>query len=300
MRALFALAGLLVLILLCGALLSFPIYELLQPISDFRFHKVISRVTSLSALLLILAYVGYGKLFDRETLGYAGSGALAVRQLLTGYLAGMIIMIAVAAALVLLGIHQVESDLEINPAAVARIVLSALITGTLVGLFEETLFRGALLGGLLAKMKPLAAVLISSTVYAAGHFLKYRELPAEVPITWTTGLEMIPGAFYRFGDPATLDAFLSLLAFGVLLSLIRLKNSAIYQCIGLHAGAVTAIKIINKITDYVPDTPRAFMVNPYDHMLGYLALVWLLACILIYYYRYIYSGAGIAGRQSGQ
>ncbi len=291
MRPLFALAVVLVLILLCGALLSFPVYELLRPVSDFRFHKVISRVTTIAALILILAYAGYGKPFDRETLGYASCGIVG-RQLLTGFLAGMMIMIVVAAALVSLGIHQVESDLEFNPAGGARIVLSALITGTLVGLFEETLFRGALLGGLLAKMKPLAAVLISSTVYSAGHFLKYRELPPEFPITWTTGLEMIPGAFYRFGDPATLDAFLSLLAFGVLLSLIRLKNSAIYQCIGLHAGAVTAIKIINKTTDYVPDNPRAFMVNSYDHMLGYLALVWLLACIFIYY-RYAFSGAGI-------
>jgi hypothetical protein len=68
----------------------------------------------------------------------------------------------------------------------------------------------------------------------------------------------------------------------MLLSLVRLKSGAIYQCIGLHAGVVTAMRIINKTTDYVPHNTLAFMVNRYDHMLGYLALLWLIACILLY------------------
>ena len=76
---------------------------------------------------------------------------------------------------------------------------------------------------------------------------------------------------------------LSLLAFGVLLAMARLKSGAIYLCMGLHAGVVAAIKIVNKTTDYVPSNNLSFLVNQHDHLLGYLALIWLIMCILIYY-----------------
>jgi len=36
------------------------------------------------------------------------------------------------------------------------------------------------------------------------------------------------------------------------------------------------------------DSVTEIMVNKYDHLLGYLALLWLAACILLYY-RYAFS-----------
>ena len=293
MRHLLAIVILLVLVLLCGALLSFPVYKLLQPVTDVGFNKMIPQVTSFCGFFLLLAWCRYCNRFDRATLGYAQSGTAATRQILIGFIAGMLIIIVLAAALVLLGIHQVESDRAFNLAGGGMVFLGALVTGLLVGLFEETLYRGALLGGLLTRMKAVTAVLVSSSIYSAVHFIKFRELPPDASIIWTSGIQMLPSAFYRFGDAATLDAFLSLVAFGVLLSLVRLANGSIYQCIGLHAGAVTALKIVNKTTDYVPGNSLAFMVNKYDHMLGYLALLWLAACTLLYY-RHAFPGPASA------
>lgn len=291
MRHLFAIIILFILVLICGALLSFPVYRLLQPVTDVKFHKLISHVSSICGLFLLCAWLKYNNLLDRVTLGYIKSSvSTVISKILTGFFAGIIIIAILIAALLLLGVHQIEADLEFNPAAGGKIFLTALIAGAVVGLFEETLYRGALLGGLLARMKSPGAILISSIVYSGVHFLKFREVPADIPITWITGVQMLPGAFYRFSDPAITDAFLSLLAFGVLLAMARLKSGAIYLCMGLHAGVVTAIKMVNKTTDYVPSSNLAFMVSQHDHLLGYLALFWLTLCILIYY-RSAFAGA---------
>jgi len=295
MRHLIVIVMLLVLALVCGALLAVPVYKLLHALVDIQLHKLVPQVISITGLLLLLAWLGHQKRLDRATLGYpARPGATVTRQVLTGFFAGTMIIAVLATALVLLGIHQVETDLEFNLAAGVSITLRAMFTGVMVGLIEETLYRGALLGALLARMPPLHAIVVGSVIYSAAHFLKFSEAPTGLDITWTSGLLMLPSAFYRFSDPAILDALLSLLAFGVLLSLVRWKSGAIYLCIGVHAGVVTAMKIVNKTTDYVPHNTLAFMVNRYDHMLGYLALLWLISCILLYY-QYTRADRGMDG-----
>ena len=284
MRHLFTITILFILALFCGALLSVPVYKLIQPLADIGFYKLISFTSTICGLLLLCVWLKHNKWLNHVSLGYIKSApAVVITQALTGFFAGIIIMAILVSALVLLGIHQIEPALEFNPVAGGKIFLRALFAGIMVGLIEETLYRGALLGGLLARMKPLGAILLSSIVYSGVHFLKFGSVPAAIPVTWITGVQMLPGAFYRFSDPAITDAFLSLLAFGVLLAMVRLKSGAIYQCIGLHAGVVAAIKIVNKTTYYVPHNNLAFLVNKYDHQLGYLALFWLAVCILVYY-----------------
>jgi hypothetical protein len=284
MRHLFTIIILFILALFCGALLSFPVYKLIQPFTDIGFHKLISFTSTICGLLLLCAWLKFNNRLNHATLGYIKSPPAVVRaQALTGFFAGIIIITILTSALVLLGIHQIEPDLEFNPAAGGRILVNALFAGIMVGLFEETLYRGALLGGLLDRMKPLGAILLSSIIYSGVHFLKFSAVPAAIPVTWLTGVQILPDAFYSFSDPAIADTFLSLLAFGVLLAMVRLKSGALYQCIGLHAGVVAAIRMANKTTDYVPHNHLAFLVNKYDHQLGYLALFWLAVCILVYY-----------------
>lgn len=293
MRDLFTIIILFILILLCGALLSFPVYKLIQPFVDIALNKLISFTSTICGLLLLCLWLKRENRLNLETLGFIKSHpAVAATQALIGFFAGIIIIVILTSALVLLGIHQIEPDLSFNPAAGGRIIMGALFAGVMVGLVEETIYRGALFGGLLARMRPLGAILLSSIIYSGVHFLKFREVPADLPLTWVSGVQLLPGAFYRFSDPAITDAFLSLLAFGVLLAMVRLKSGTLYQCMGLHAGVVATFKIVNKTTDYVPYNNLAFLVNKYDHQLGYLALFCLTVCILVYY-RFAFAGARI-------
>jgi membrane protease YdiL (CAAX protease family) len=284
MRHLFTIVILFILILLCGALLSFPVYKLLQPVTDIAFHKLISYTSTLCGLVLLGLWFRYENRLSPETVGFIKSGpAVIISQMLTGFFAGIIIIVILASALLVLGIYQIEPDLTFNPAAGGRIIMSALFAGVMVGIIEETLYRGVLFGGLLTRMRAPGTILLSSIIYSGVHFLKFRGVPADFPITWFSGVQLLPGAFYQFRDPAIIDAFLSLFAFGVLLAMVRLKSGALYQCMGLHAGVVATLKIVNKTTDYVPHNNLAFLVNKYDHQLGYLALFWLVVCILVYY-----------------
>ena len=291
MRHLFTIVILFILVLLCGALLSFPVYKVLQPVTDIAFHKLISYTSTLCGLLLLGLWLRHENRLSLETVGFIKSApATTVAQMFTGFIAGIIIIVILTTALLLLGIHQIEPDITFNPAAGGRIIMSALFAGAMVGIIEETLYRGVLFGGLLTRIRAPGTILLSSIIYSGVHFLKFGGVSADLPITWFSGVQLLPGAFYQFTDPAIIDAFLSLFAFGVLLAMVRLKSGTLYQCMGLHAGVVATLKIVNKTTDYVPHNNLAFLVNKYDHQLGYLALSWLAVCILVYY-RTAFAGA---------
>lgn len=280
MRHLLIIILLLVLALTGGALLAFPVFSLLQLFFHVSPGKVMPAVISITGFMLLMLWLRHQRLLNRGTLGYA-AGDDKLRQLGAGFLAGILIMVILAAALVLLGIHRLEPDLHLDPVAGLRLMSAALVTGIVVALVEETLYRGALLGGLLARVTPASAILFSSVLYAAVHFLKFNADP-DFHEHWYSGLALLPSAFHRFGDPAIVDVFLSLLAFGVLLALARLYSGALYLSLGLHAGTVFALRLVNKTTDYVPGNARAWMVNNQDHTLGLLALLWLMICIVIY------------------
>lgn len=280
MRHLLIIIILLLLALAGGALLAMPVFSLLQLFFHISPGKVIPPVISITGFLLLILWLRQQRLLNRTTLGYA-AGRHKLRQLGAGFLAGILIMVILAAALVLLGIHRLEPDLRLDPVAGLRLMSAALVTGMVVALVEETLYRGALLGGLLARVTPVSAILFSSVLYAAVHFLKFNPGP-DVHMNWYSGLALLPSAFYRLGDPGIVDAFLTYLAFGILLALARLHSGALYLSLGLHAGAVFALRLVNKTTDYVPGNAHAWMVNDQNHTLGLLAFLWLSVCLVIY------------------
>ena len=276
------------LVLVAGALLSVPLYSLAQPLLELPFHKWIGRVTLACGLVAVFLHLGLSRQLNPETAGFAVNRCSYRLEIVKSALAGIAIMLVLEALLLGLDIHRFELYFDTALPSIVIVVIKAIVTGVVVGLLEETLFRGALLGGLLKKVNAVPAVIFSSAVYSAAHFLKYRPLPEDAGIRWHTGIEMLPEALSRFGNPSNLDMFLALFAFGVLLALVRLEQGNIFRCIGLHAGVVAAIKLINYTTDYAPGARLGFLVNEYDHMLGYLALV-LLSVIIFIYYRFLYK-----------
>jgi len=284
MRATFSFLVLLILILLCGALLASPVYIILDIYFNPEFNKVITLVTNICGLLLILFYLQFYKILNRETIGYSQQRSFIMPDLLKSFAAGTIIIAVLELLLFVFGIRGPEDDPDFRLSAIIKLLITALLSGLMVGILEETIYRGALQGGLQKLAGPVSAIITSSVIYSAVHFIKFPNLPDNSEIHWYTGLEVLQESFHRFEDPAIFDHFLALFAFGVLLALIRIKNGNIYQCIGLHAGAVFAIKIFKDFTDHVPDTQFDFLVNTYNHQLGYLALVWLIL-ITVFYYR---------------
>ena len=294
MRQILLLFVFIILAFICGAVLSFPLYKLLQIFTDIPFHKITSQLSSLCGLAFIFLYLRFNNILNKTTAGFNLAQVSIKREIFTGMAMGMMIILVLVVVLLILGIHQPEQELHSSLNTIFLVLIKAILSGVMVALFEETLYRGALLGGLSKTTNVLSAIIISSAVYSAVHFIKYPRVPADAEVGWTTGLELLSRAFSRFQDPAIIDSFLALFAFGVLLALVRLNKGNIFQCMGLHAGVVIAIKIINQLTDYAPGNNYEFLVNRNDHLLGYLALFWLIIIIAVYY-RYFYTARNQSG-----
>jgi hypothetical protein len=84
-----------------------------------------------------------------------------------------------------------------------------------------------------------------------------------------------------------LDAFLCLLAVGVLLGMLRVRTGNIAATIGLHAGWVAVIYVVRAATDRRPDAPGSWMLGEFDGFIGWLVLAWtlVLGISLSWWYR---------------
>src|SRR3972149_2497199 len=294
MRQILLLFVFIILAFICGAVLSFPLYKLLQIFTDIPFHKITSQLSSLCGLAFIFLYLRFNNILNKTTAGFNLAQVSIKREIFTGMAIGMMIILVLVVVLLILGIHQPEQELHSSLNTIFLVLIKAILSGVMVALFEETLYRGALLGGLSKTTNVLSAIIISSAIYSAVHFIKFPRVPDGTDINWLTGFVILSDSFHRFTDPAIVDSFLALFAFGVLLALVRLNRGNIIQCMGIHAGVVIAIKIIRESTDYAPGNNFEFLVNRHDHLLGYLALFWLIFIIAVYY-RYFYTARNQSG-----
>ncbi len=270
--------------LLLGALLSYPMYLLLDSLAEVRFHKVVSRAGLLIALLGLPLLVRYLGVDSRQALGYQIPFPTFSIRVVVGWLLGILILLVPSCLLVALNVRILEPDLSLSWEEVLGITGKAMVSGLLVALIEETLFRGAVYGAIARRHTVGQAVVISSLLYAAVHFIKPLPVSSTETLTWTHGVTTMGQAFWPFAEAARFaDAFLALFVAGVFLSLVRRYSGHIAYCVGLHAGWVTVIKVTKHFTDRNPDSSLFFLVGAYDGITGLLAAGWVAVLCLIYW-----------------
>src|SRR5690606_11305011 len=131
--------------------------------------------STLFGLALIFLYLKINHVLDRDTAGFHDWRNKTAHNLLRGILGGILIMGILGSVLLLLGIHHPDPELDVNIKTITVILIKALVTGLAVGIIEEILYRGALLGGLHARTNLVIAIVVSSLIYSAVHFLKFPE-----------------------------------------------------------------------------------------------------------------------------
>ncbi len=277
------------LVITLSPLLAYPVHLILGNFVDYPFHKLVSHVTLLCGLISSGFYLKYHQMYSRQSFGFSSLKKKFLGNLLQGILAGILALALLNLFLLLFGVHQIKPNLDYFWSNLFLIIIKAILAGLVIGFIEESIFRGALFSGLYKKTGAVVTVTLTSLVYAAVHFLKYRALPEGTEITWVTGMEILPEAFFRFSDPNIIDHFLTLLVLGVLLSMVRIRNGNIAMCIGIHAGIVMTMKVTGRFSDYMPGSQFDFLVNRYDHMLGYLSLVWLLVLATVYWRKFLFT-----------
>ena len=248
MRPLRAITVYLIFVLLGGALLAPWLYEWVQwggahsgwlhHLAENPFHRFVHRS------LLGLALIGLWPLLrglgmrSWSDLGWTKPTGQWLRLLL-GFGLGWASLALVAVAATLAGARGAEWS---HPAAsYAGFLLKTLAAAILVAALEETLFRGALFGGLRRTLAWPAALLISSLVYAWVHFFQKPAPPAH--IDWATGLAQLAEMMRGFTDiQVMIPAFFALTLAGGLLALAYQRTGNLFCSIGLHAGWIFWLK----------------------------------------------------------
>lgn len=280
MRAFLLFLALLAASLIVASALTYPAWWLVATLSVEPVHRVMNRLAMLFALIGLIYLTRRLGLSDRESLGYGIARTRFVHQLALGWLAGAALMLPLVLFLFGLDIRELKAGFD---GAWGSVIVGGVLSGLAVAFIEETFFRGVLFTAIRRTSGVAAAVLAPSLLYAALHFLGGKlRVPAD-EVTWTHGFAVLARLFERYAQPlAFADSFFALFMLGVLLAIVRLRTGAIAACIGLHAAGVCAIAVLRKATILNAEAEYGQWVGTYDGVIGWAALIWFAAIIVVY------------------
>ena len=277
-------------IFVMAALTAYPFFLLfeLAGVKEMSFDELVMRLLKLYALLGLWPLLAWLRINSRASWGYGPSrtGRGFAWGVLIGAGIGIASLVVVVLPMLWLDIRVAKPGVEITVAGLAVLALKGAFTGLMVGLIEETWFRGALHTGIAHMTNTAFAIVFISVVYAAVHFISADINIPPHEIGWSSGLVVLFNSLHRFHDQPFVDSLFALVAAGFLLALVRHRTGRIAECIGIHAGWVMVIKIFRKLTYPDPDTSWNFMIGSFDGVLGILVGVWFTALCIAYYLRY--------------
>lgn len=245
---------------------------------DLAFGKLVSK-TGLALLVIGMIPISRALKLTATDLGFCAGKRELISQIAIGLVAGCLIMVLVAGVLIQLQVRNVDSASLSSAAYIVKITLRALLTGLLVAVIEEIVFRGTFLKVLSIYVPPVPAISISALYFAALHFFQGPTPAGE--IGWLSGYRYVNSAFSNILHWQNLDTFLALFLAGALLGYIRImRQPGIGYCIGLHAGWVFLIKITKGFTDSSSETHWEFLAGDYDGVTG-LFSAFLLAMVML-------------------
>jgi membrane protease YdiL (CAAX protease family) len=274
MRAFAWFLGLTALALAAIAVFAYPAWTLLHPFFDFPFHRIGERIGMLALLAGFLLVARRLRLADRASLGYGLPRRAFLRETSLGLALGVASMLAVVGLMTALGLLDWRPGAGLTGMDLLRLVALRAGSGFAVAFIEETFLRGAMHTAIERESGTRLAVLLTALFYAATHFFaSYHIAPEQV--TARSGLELLAGTLHSWAQPAGIvDAFLALLAVGVVLGMVRAATGNIAACIGLHAGWVWVMLVTHELTRPRSEAPLGFLLSRFDGFVGWLVLAW--------------------------
>ena len=248
---------------------------------DVEFEEVFTRTFVMALLLSFVMLSIMGGRGFREGIGFRHDPH-GGRRLLAGFGLGAVTMAAVYLIGCLVGAYRPVSGLGLGALGV---LAGALIGALLVGLIEESVFRGGLFGGLRDTLGVPAAAAVSSFIFAALHFASPIPLAGVVRGHWYSGLKVVPDLFRGLLTGTDVQPFiLTVFVMALVLCLFFQRQGSIYFVMGLHAGWVWIIGSGGALLEAVGE-PGAFLRTPADAPRGYLALLVMLLFALVAVWR---------------
>jgi membrane protease YdiL (CAAX protease family) len=280
MRAFAWFLGLVALALLLGAALAYPAYQLVSALAGFAFHRVAGRLAMLLLAIELIWLCRHLHIVTKRDWGYGLPWRRFLGQSVLWGAIGMMTAVAGAAFLLRTHLRVVPAGTTFDAPGVAQLLLAGLASGIAVALIEETVMRGAMHTAIERESGPWAAALLTAPLFAVLHFFAKVRIPAD-EIGWGSGFDLLLRSFEPLSHPlGVLDSFLAWLAVGLILSMTRVLTGNIAVAIGLHAGWVVLLRILQLSTVRGTSTSYAGWVGQFDGLVGYWLLPWAAALSL--------------------
>jgi membrane protease YdiL (CAAX protease family) len=258
---------------LIGGLLTYPVWLLVDAFADYRPDRVMHRVGQILLAVTLWWILRREAGTDRKSCGYGISRPIFLRHMIVGFVSGLLLMVLPMAALLWLGVRTWNSDIELT---LPIIFAEGVMAGFAVAFIEETLVRGVMFSAMKRESGAVVAVVFTSLLFAAAHFLQGSlRIPAS-EMNVAGGLRIAADMFSKYATPLQfVDAFSALFALAVLLALIRLRTGAIGGSIGLHAGGVAVIFVVSKVSDVDLNAEPRWLIPSYNYVVGWLLFAWI-------------------------
>jgi uncharacterized protein len=212
-------------------------------LADHPFHRYVHRSLLLMGVVGLWPLARFAGMDSWAEVGLRYSRA-GLARLGMGMLTAIVVIGGVGLVGVLLGGREWTSG---RTGGIPGVLVQAGTTGIVVGFLEELLFRGVLFGLLLRSMRLWPALIASSLIFAALHFLGRPPGPEELKL-WS-GLEVVGGMLVNLANGKLwIPAGMTLTLFGMLLAICYARTGDLFYSIGLHAGVVFALKVNGSMT----------------------------------------------------
>ncbi|MEN9704241.1 MAG: hypothetical protein RLZZ393_120 [Pseudomonadota bacterium] len=285
MRALTYFAGLFAAALGLVAVATWPAWQLVNRFAHVPFHRVGNRIAMLGLAIGLYVVARRLGVADRQAMGFGIPRDRFLRELARGIVLGILFMVPLAALMVALGLRDLSPGLTAT--AVAKVLLAGLGSGLAAAFIEESFLRGAMFSAVSRESGTALAVVSTAVLYAAVHFFaRYRIDDADA--AFGSGLTLLHGSLAEFTHPLQIaDAFLCLAGVGLLLAMLRALTGNIAAGMGLHAGWVTVMLAVLRLTEVDGEAPLGALLSQHDAFVGWLTLGWtgVAAVPLLLWYR---------------
>lgn len=210
----------------------------------YDFGQIFRRLLLLSALGVLVAGRRWLQIGSVAALGFRDRTGRR-RDLIVGGVVGVTSMAAFVLLLLPLGAVLPKSA-DLSAGLVAKIGVY-LIQAAVVGLLEETIFRGFVLQTLLKDMRFALAAGLSSALYALLHFFDAK-VPVGADSSALLGFQALATCFTPLvSDPTIIPACLGLFLLGMVFAYAYRWTQSLYLPIALHASWVFSLKTSGKL-----------------------------------------------------
>ncbi len=262
---------------LIGACIAYPAYELTTTFADWAFHRVASRIAMLVLIAELVWLCLHLNLRRKRDFGYGLPWRRFINVSMLWGVVGMATAGVGAAFLLTTGLRIRDPEFTASALSFAHVFLVGVGSGISVALLEETVFRGIMHTAIERESGPWTAALLTAPLFAVLHFFAKVRIPA-ADLSWGSGFDLLALSFAPLGHPALVfDSFLSWLTVGLILSLTRALTGSIAVAIGLHAGWVIVLRMLQQATTSGASPAYSAWVGRFDGLLGYWLLPWGIA-----------------------